>query len=128
MLYRHAQRGWDVRNLLDDLRTGRALLAEDAPPELVDLVNQTTPTVAALLKKSTDLLDEKNRERFALLGVVKEKPATFDLRFLAAQWQTKDPKSTADVLVDSGLLEPVSNQRLPLTALLLALAYSMLEK
>jgi nucleoside phosphorylase len=128
MLYRHAHRGWDVRDLLDELRTGRAILEEDVPPELVDLVNETTPTVAALLKKSTDLLDDETRERFALLGVVKEKPATFDLRFLAAQWQTKDPKSTSDVLVDSGLLEPVSNRRFTLHALLLALAYSMLEK
>ena len=128
MLHAEASRGWNVRELLRELRSGAALLEREAPPDMVDLVNQTTPTIVALLKKSTDLLDDTVRERFALLGVVKEKPATFDLKFMRAQWLTDEPKPTADLLVDRGLLEPVGNQRFTMHALLVALAYSMLEK
>ena len=91
-------------------------------------MSQTTPTVVAFLKKSTDLLADITQERFALLGVVKEKPATFDLKFLCAQWLTNDPKPTTDILIDCGLLEPVGQQRFTMHALLVALAYSMLGK
>jgi hypothetical protein len=128
MLHRNANRGWDVGNLLSELRSSVALLEQEVPPELIDLASQTTPTVVALLKKSTDLLDDTAKERFALLGVVKEKPATFDLKYLCSQWVTDDPKPTADILIDCGLLEPFGKQRFTMHALLVALAYSMLEK
>lgn len=128
MLHAEETRGWNVRDLLRELRSAAALLEREAPPDMADLVNQTTPTIVALLKKSTDLLGGTTRERFALLGVVREKPATFDLKFMRIQWETDEPKPTADLLVDRGLLEPVGNQRFTMHALLVALAYSFLEK
>jgi hypothetical protein len=123
LLHREVSRGWDINRLLKDLRS--AVLR--APPP-VNLVGQTTPTVLALLRRSTDVLDPKTRKRFALLGVVKEKPASFDLRFMRSQWSTKDPKPTADELLNRGLLEPAGNQRFQMHALLVALADSMLER
>jgi DNA-binding winged helix-turn-helix (wHTH) protein len=122
--------GYDVETLLRDLESGAALLQEDAPADMADLISQTTPKVVTLLMKSIEVLDDTTQERFAFLGVVKEKPATFGLDFMKAQWQADDPLPTAEILVDRGLIEPVivaGKQRYQMHALLVALASSMLE-
>jgi DNA-binding winged helix-turn-helix (wHTH) protein len=122
--------GYNIKNLLHDLESGAALLQQEAPADMADLASQTTPKVAALLMKSIEILDETTRERFAFLGVVKEKPATFSLDFMKAQWLTNDPLPTAELLVERGLTEPIiiaGKQRYQMHALLVALANSMLE-
>jgi hypothetical protein len=87
----------------------------------------TPPTVATLLKRSTDTLKESTRERFALLGLFVPKPATFDLGAMSAIWDVEDPKPTARELVNRGLLEPVGSGRFQMHALLVLHARSMLE-
>jgi hypothetical protein len=62
--------------------------------------------VAALLQRSTDLLDKETRQRFAYLGLFVPKPATFDLDAMAVAWSVTDPRPTARLLVNRGLLEP----------------------
>ncbi len=127
LLQNEAQLGWGVGNLLRELREGAALLAASAPSDVAGAAQDTTPTIAALLRHSTDALDAQTRLRFALLGLFVPKPATFDLRAMAAAWETPDPKPTARLLVQRGLLEPVSGGRFQMHALLVLHAHSLLE-
>jgi hypothetical protein len=121
--------GYDIKKLLRDLESGSALLQQEAPADMADLVTQTTPKVAALLKKSIEVLDDTTRDRFAALGLVPEKPATFSLDLMKAQWHTTDPLPTAELLADRGLIEPIpGKRRYQMHALLVALAYSLLEQ
>jgi DNA-binding winged helix-turn-helix (wHTH) protein len=131
LLHSKSAHGYQIENLLTDIGSGAALLQADVPADMADLINQSTPKVAALLKKSTDLLDDVSRERFALLGLVPEKPATFDLDYLKTLWNVRNPLNTAELLSDLGLMEPViaaGKQRYQMHSLLVAMAYSMLIK
>jgi len=75
--------------LLDELRNGAKLLELKAPADRIDLEKQTIPTVAILLQKSTERLDEKTQECFAYLGAFAPKPATFDVAAMRAVWQVE---------------------------------------
>lgn len=123
-----ASYGFTARDLLEELREGTKLLSSKAPSDLVDLANETTPTVAILLQKSTDRLDDQTRDCFAYLGAFAPKPATFDLAAMKAMWQMEDPKKIARALVDRGLLEPVPPERFQMHALLVMHAKSLLTK
>lgn len=118
--------GWGVIDLLREIREGAKLLRTEAPPDRVDLAQQTTPTVAALLKKSTDRLSQEMREHFAFLGAFAPKPATFDINAMAAVWALDDPRPTIRALVDRGLLEQV-DQRFQMHSLLVMHARELLE-
>lgn len=128
MLAAETDLGWDVRTLLDELRDGTRLLEEQAPFSTTDSgsrTDETSPTIRALLKRSTDHLDDETRERFALLGLFAPKPATFDLEAVAAVWETEDPRVTLRRLVSRGLLEPSTNGHFQMHALLTAHARTM---
>ena len=116
--------GWGVSELLAELRQGAKLLSAQAPVDRIDNTHQTTPSIRALLQKSTDLLAEEIRERFALLGAFAPKPATFDLEAMKAVWLTDDPRLTVRQLVERGLLEPFDG-RFQMHALLVMHARSM---
>ena len=104
-----------------------AAFEAQAPADRVELANETTPTIAALLQKSTDRLDPQTRDCFAYLGPFAPKPATFDLDAMKAVWQVQDPKSVVRTLVDRGLLEYVpSLERYQMHALLVMHANSLL--
>lgn len=118
--------GWGVDDLLKAIREDARVLAADAPPDCADLVRETTPSVAALLRKSTDRLSPKTGERFAMLGPFAPKPATFGVDAMAAAWDVQDPKPTIRELVDRGLLEPAANSRFQMHALLVTHARALL--
>ncbi|MBN1815592.1 MAG: hypothetical protein JXA14_27410 [Anaerolineae bacterium] len=120
-----ASYGFDVTSLLNELREGSKLLQAKAPADRTDLANETTPTIAVLLQRSTDCLDEYSRECFAFLGAFAPKPATFDLEATKAVWQVDDPKPIARNLVDRGLLEPTGDGRFQMHALLVLHAKSL---
>ena len=127
LLHTENRRGFGVETLLEELREGARLLEEKAPPDRSDVANQTTPTIAALLDKSTNFLDDITLERFAYLGPFAPKPATFDAEAMAYVWETKDPRATISALVDRGLLEYVKEiGRYQMHALLVAHATSLL--
>ncbi len=126
LLHSEARLGWGIRDLLVELRIGAGLLQAEAPSEMLGVQQDTTPTIAALLRRSTDLLDEETRRRFAYLGLFVPKPATFDLDAMAAAWDVSDPKPVTRILVDRGLLEPVSGGRFQMHALLVLHAQSIL--
>ncbi len=122
-----ANYGLGVSDLIRELREGAALLEAKAPAERTDLANETTPTIAVLLQRSTDRLDEVTRDCYACLGVFAPKPATFDLAALKAVWQIDDPKPIARTLIDRGLLDFVQEiRRYQLHALLVTHAKSLL--
>jgi hypothetical protein len=128
LLYAEANIGWGVMDLLNELRTGVKLLEAKAPADLADIANETTPTVAVLLQKSTDRLDEETLDCFAYLGVFAPEPATFDLAAMEAVWQVPNPKPIVHTLVDRGLLEPVGFGRFQMHALLTKHARSFLTE
>jgi DNA-binding SARP family transcriptional activator len=117
--------GWGVTDLLAELRVGARLLEAQAPADRADVQRETTPTVATLLRYSTDRLNTTMQEKFALLGVFAPKPATFDLDAMQAVWMVEDARPAARTLVDRGLLEPGSDGRFQMHALLVAHARSM---
>jgi hypothetical protein len=127
-LQSQASMGLGVEELLQELRDGARLLAAAAPADRIDLIEQTTPTVAALLAQSTDRLGEEDRDRFALLGAFAPKPATFSVDALESVWEASDPVPTITTLVQRGLLEPIGGRRFQLHALLVAHARSLLEE
>jgi len=112
--------------LLARLRGGAGVIEAKAPTDRADIENQTIPTVAALLKQSTDLLPNQTRECFAFLGAFAPKPATFDLEAMAAVWQVEDPKPILRELAARGLVEPAGG-RFQMHALLVAHARSLLD-
>ena len=121
--------GFNVAQLIDELRHGAKLLEATAPADRTNLVTETTPTIAALLAKSLDRLDELTRDCYAYLGVFAPKPATFDADAMKFVWQVEDPKSIIKTLVDRGLIEYVPEiGRYQLHALLNMLAKSLLTE
>jgi hypothetical protein len=119
--------GFSVNDLISQLRESAKLLEEKSPPDRADIVNETTPKIAALLQKSTDILDLATRDNYAYLGAFAPKPATFGLDAMAFVWQVKDPKPIVRQLVNHGLLEYVIDlDRFQMHALLVMHAKSLL--
>jgi DNA-binding SARP family transcriptional activator len=128
LLHEEAQLGWGIRDLLRELRDGARLLSAQPPSEVVLVGRDTSPTIAALLRRSTAALDVETRQQFAMLGLFVPKPATFDLAALAVAWDVADPRPAVRRLVNRGLLEPISGGRFQLHALLVLHARSLLEE
>lgn len=128
LLHAEASYGFGVAQLLADIRAGAKLIEAQAPADRAELANETTPTVAALLKKSTDLLDPHTLDCFAYLGAFAPKPATFDAEAMKAVWEVDDPKPIIRKLVDRGLLEPSSQGRFWMHAILVSHAKSFLTE
>jgi len=125
LLRSEAKLGWGVEQLLEDIRSGAAIVRAQAPEDRAE--EGELPTVKALLQKSTNLLDQRTRDYFAFLGVCAAKPATFDLDALKAVWEEQEPKPYVRALVNHGLLEALGNGRFQMHALLVAHAKSFLE-
>lgn len=128
LLHTEASYGFGVDQLLADIRAGAKLIESQAPADRAEIANETTPTVAALLQKSTDLLDAHALDCFAYLGAFAPKPATFDAEAMQAVWEVEDPKPTIRTLVDRGLLEPSSQGRFWMHAILVLHAKSFLTE
>jgi DNA-binding SARP family transcriptional activator len=118
LLHTEFELGWSIIDLLNDLRNGEILMNADAPAGMIGLEQETRPTVAKLIQKSTDRLDETTRMRFAYLGLFAPKPATFDLGAMAAVWDVSDPRPIIRTLANRGLLEPLAIGRFQIHALL----------
>lgn len=129
MLASEAHYGWEVESLVEELRkdAGR-ILDHDAPSDMIDIAEESTPTVAALFRKSTDRLNDEERTCFARLGVFASKPATFSVSAMARVWEVEDPKPMIRRLVDCGLLEPAGQSRFQVHALLMKHAELLLSR
>jgi DNA-binding SARP family transcriptional activator len=125
LLESEARMGWGVAELLSELRAGAALLQARAPYNMAGQGQGASPTVQALLARSTDGLAPDLRERFALMGLFVPKPATFSREAVAALWAEADPRPALRRLVDHGLLEPLDDGRFQMHALLVMHARSL---
>ncbi|MGB3635308.1 MAG: tetratricopeptide repeat protein [Rubrobacteraceae bacterium] len=131
LLEEEATLGLGVADLLSEIKEGEKLLAAYVPPDLVDLVETTTPTVTALLGRSTDALEDNERERFGRLGVFEPGPASFDLSAVGAVWgetDEQDTRSTLNTLVGRGLVDPDGSGRFSLHPVLKMQASSLLGR
>lgn len=126
LLNAEAESGLDVADLIAELRSGAALIQATAPVNRTE--NGTTPTMAALLRRSTDVLDEEAQDCFAFLGAFAPKPATFDLAAMASVWEKRDPKPMVRKLASHGLIEYVGDGRYQMHSLLVQHANSLLEE
>jgi hypothetical protein len=126
LLIAENRHGKNIPEFLLELQQGAKLIKAQAPSDRSDLIQNSTPTVAALLKKSTDYLDSETEERFAFLGAFAPKPASFKLAAMKAVWQVDDPTPTVDTLLDLGLLENVDGD-FQIHSLLVMLAKSLLS-
>lgn len=97
--------GFNVVNLIDELRAGAKLLKADAPADRIDLATETTPTIAALLYKSIEILDDTSKDCFSHLGAFAPGPVTFDIGAMKYAWEVEDPKPVIKTLMDRGLLQ-----------------------
>lgn len=125
----HAK-GWSVPDLLAELRHDVArLLGTQAPSDTAANPGDVSPTVAALLHKSTDCLEPSIRERFAFLAPFAPRPATFELEDMMAVWQIDESsaRETIDVLADRGLLEPIGNGEFQIHQVLVQHAKTLLK-
>ena len=119
MLKTKLNRFGDVQGLLDRLLAdSKDIMSADVPADVHALVGETAPTVVALFRLTTDLLDAETRDRFVALGSFKAKPAIFNAKHVERSWKTKDTGPTFDKLVDLGLVEPLGNSRYQIHALL----------
>ena len=125
LLASHHRLGLGVDAFIESLGQGAVLLAEAPPPGMgpfLEEANKNT-TVAELYKRSVDFLPQDARKGFFCLGAMSPKPATFDLAALRDLWFfLPDPLPALTVLADSGLLEPLSNGRFQMHAMLVAYA------
>lgn len=119
--------GWEVEQLVQKTRADLKIMNALAPTDLSEEMYAFTPTVAAVLRKSIDLLDEETLKYFSYLGAFSPSPATFDLTALQAIWEVDDPRPIVRTLVDVGLLEPAADGRFWLHALLVKYARSLLD-
>lgn len=125
MLQRETAVGNDVEQLLQSIREdARVLFEQPVPPDMVDLLNQTTPNVAAVLKRSTESLDPQQRWCFARLGAFAAAPASFETKFAARCWKLSHEaaKKIADLFADLGLIETAKRGHYQIHPLMKALA------
>ncbi len=125
LLASHYELGLGVDSLVDSLSQGAALLARNVPANMrpfLEEANHNT-TVAELYNRSVDRLPAEVRKAFFCLGAMAPKPATFDLAAIRDLWYfLPDPLPALAALADSGLLEPLSNGRFQMHAMLVAYA------
>jgi DNA-binding SARP family transcriptional activator len=126
LLRAESQFGWGIGELLTELREGKKLLASEPPADVS--FPQASPTITALLQKSTDMLSEEMRSRFIYLGIFAPKPATYDLAVISVAWNETDPRPGVRFLIDRGLLEPAGGERFQMHALLVMHARALADR
>jgi hypothetical protein len=110
LLRKQNEYGLSVPNLLRDLKEGRQLLEAKPPGDMRALTTESSPTVAALLKRSTDSLTSQARKCFSFLAHLPSRPARLKLQDLVDVWDVDDPENIAKELLDFGLIEPLSEE------------------
>jgi hypothetical protein len=131
LLRAEERHGWGAGDLLAELRDDASkVLGAQAPADMREH-DQVSPTVSALLRKSTDRLEPTVRERFAFLAPFAPRPATFEFEDLMDVWNVTDKaeaRRVVDILVDRGLLEPCEDGEYQVHQLLVQHARSLKPK
>jgi hypothetical protein len=108
LLHTEARLGFNVANLLREMREGEALLLARSPADMTG--TESRISVRALLQQSVDLLDQYSLRCFALLGVFAPNPATFSEDAMQALWEATETEARQVIrtLMDRGLIEAPS--------------------
>lgn len=98
------ERERDVGTLIDEIMDQGRIIQADPPPSMVQLLSQTNPSIASLIKKSIDFLNPDLQERFFSLGSFAAMPAVFKLEAVFDAWRTMDEMKEAVGYPANGLL------------------------
>lgn len=131
LLAAEAGRGLPVDTVLDQIADGVRLLSQRTPARLAAIVEESSPTMAAVFDRSVASLDGSDQLRFAYLGAFAPKPAMFTTDQIAAVWAAlgdaaTDVQDGIRTLVDRGLLETVAPACFQMHALLAIYADALL--
>jgi len=99
LLHSQAARHVDIPTLVEELQSGVQLMDTAAPLDLLDV----TPTVAATISRSVELLDPDHREQFASLGAFATE-GTFDVAAYGEVCNSAAPREDLHEMVDLGLV------------------------
>ncbi|HRN51514.1 MAG TPA: NB-ARC domain-containing protein [Anaerolineales bacterium] len=123
--------GFGVKDVLEAIFNGRALLEANVPPAYQELCSQTSLTVAAVFAKSLERLSYSEKWCFANFGYLPD--SIFDFRFVDELWSVGDIGNSRLIIrkfIDRGLIELVSsssdNPKYRIHALFRMLARSLL--
>lgn len=113
---RHEDIPLTIASILD---LGRLILRK-LPLSMDALLADASPTVAALLSKSTQRLSPDDLHRFVMLGHLPPEPATFTSKFMASVWSCPQDAAakTVSTFEARGLIECVGPDRFQLHGLL----------
>ncbi len=121
--------GLSISGFIQELNEGRHLLESNPPIDMQILTSESSSTVAALLKRSTDSLKPITRECFAMLALFPIKPDRIYFDDLVGSWQVDNPENIIKELIDFGLIEPSSEKgTFQLHYLMALFARSILEE
>jgi len=120
----YASHGNVKRLLLTIKNDVEILLQQPVPQDMVCLLDQTSPSVAAVLKRSVLALDEEHRAFFSRMGVLPASPETFNAVVPASRWKVTRRKANEILctFVARGLLEAPSRGKFQIHPLIQALA------
>ncbi|MPL97678.1 hypothetical protein SDC9_43870 [bioreactor metagenome] len=129
MLRHEIKTGPDILEFIKEINQKSAELEKADPDDRSELIQFTSPTIAAMLEKCVELLNVRTRKGFTFLGSFAAKPYSFDANGLKIAWRTDNPGPTIRALVDHGLVEsqPDGN-RYQMHLLLALLANNLLSE
>jgi hypothetical protein len=97
---------WGIAELLIEIKKDASiLLNKNAPKDYMDFELEELPTVAALIHKSIDRLDEVTRVCFAQFGEFAPKPSTFGAEDIKELFPFPNLVQVLYELLDRGLIE-----------------------
>lgn len=105
LLRKEREYGLSVPNLIQQLKNGKKILESKPPTEMQLLTTESTTTVAALLRRSTESLTPVARQCFAVLAYLPPKPETLTMDDLKGCWAVDNPENVLRELLDLGLIE-----------------------
>ncbi len=118
--------GLPVKKLFKEIKEGSLLLQSSVPGDQAELLEETPPSVASVLRTSVDHLSETARDCFIRLRVFAETPATFTRENAAYVWEEESPEPILKELIGHGLLEYVeASDRYQIHSLLVKLATTL---
>ena len=130
MLRAEQQRGRRIGELLAELRQDIAKLLQAQAPADMGVPGGVSPTVTALLRKSTDCLEPEIRKCFARLAPFAPRPGVCAIEHLRRVWQSDEAatRQIIDVLVDRGLMEVIGRGEFQIHQVLLHHAKMLYEE
>ncbi|MCA9952400.1 MAG: hypothetical protein KDE48_22275 [Anaerolineales bacterium] len=107
------KRSWirhDLSETINQLLDPISIMEREVPEDYRDLSEGQSHKVLSVFEKSIQDMNKDTQVRFAMLGYLKQKPATFDIEALDALWDGRDIEDTLLELIERGLIESAGNR------------------